>query len=103
MSMKLTEVTILSHISRVRAVAGDAIFLYGTFSTVLAGIGSFAGIDELAIVQGNFTHDSLGIYYVSRLDPVIVDLDIAHATDQTSAAFTAADYNFATELESHCE
>lgn len=49
----LGEVTVLANVPGVLAVAGDAIVLDETLSTVFAGVGPLAGINVVAIIQSN--------------------------------------------------
>jgi len=46
------KMTIFAYITRVFAITGDTIVLYKTLATMLTGIGSFAGIYVVAVVQG---------------------------------------------------
>jgi len=46
-------VTIFTYITRVFAITGDSIVLYKAFATMLTGIGSFARIYVVAVVQGD--------------------------------------------------
>lgn len=49
----LGKVTIFTYITRVLAITGDSIVLYKAFATMLTGIGSFARIYVVAVVQGD--------------------------------------------------
>jgi len=49
----LGKVTIFTYITRVFAITGDSIVLYKAFATMLTGIGSFARIYVVAVVQGD--------------------------------------------------
>lgn len=95
--------TIFSYVTGVGAVACYPIFLDRALSTVLAGVRPLAGIDELTIVEGDLSNNSLGIYNISRLDNVVVDFYVSHTTDQARTALATADDDFAAELEGHCE
>lgn len=95
--------TIFSGVTGFRAIAFYFVFLDRTLSTVFTRIWPFTWIDELAIVQSNFAHDPFSVYHISRLNNLVIDLNVSHATDQACITFATAYDDLATELERHCE
>ena len=75
--------TIFPYVTGVGAIAADLVLFHRAFASMLASVGPGARIDELAIVQRYFTHNSVGVHHVPRLYPLLVHPYLAHTPDQT--------------------
>lgn len=76
---KLTEMTVLAHIS-IRAVTHDLLILDGTFASVFTRVWFLAGVHQLTVVQG-YLAERAG--YSSGLYWGIIDYYGSHASHQT--------------------
>lgn len=75
--------TIFPYVTGVGAIAADLVLFHRAFPPMLASVRPGARIDELAIVQRYFSHNSVGVHHVSRLYSLVVHPYLAHTPDQT--------------------
>lgn len=75
--------TVFPYVTGVGAIAADLVLFHRAFPPMLASVRPGTRIDELAIVQRYFSHNSVGVHHVSRLYSLVVHPYLAHTPDQT--------------------
>lgn len=79
----LTKMAIFPDVTGVGAITADFVLFHRAFAPVLASVRPGTRIDELAIIQRYFSHNSVSVHHVSRLYPLVVHPYLAHTSDQT--------------------